>query len=79
MSRERDESGQYVEEVTPERVLKVFEESDAPVLTANEVAEWLDCSRSAAYNKLEMLVDNEQLEKKKVGARAVVYIWMDKV
>jgi len=77
MSRERDESGQYVEEVTPERVLEVFEDAEVPVLTASEVAERLDCSRSAAYNKLEALVADEELDKKKVGARAVVYIKLD--
>jgi response regulator of citrate/malate metabolism len=76
MPRERDESGQYVEEVTLDRVLEVFEDAEVPVLTVNEVAERLDCSRSAAYNKLEALVDEVQLHKKKVGARAVVYIKM---
>jgi predicted transcriptional regulator len=77
MERERNNSGQYTEQVTPESVLAVFEESDLPVLTASEVAEELDCSRSAAYNKLEGLVDQGELHKKKVGARAVVYILMD--
>lgn len=74
MERERDESGQYVEQVTPEDILSVFETAEVPVLTANEVAEKLGCSRPAAYNKLETLVEQEDLRKKKVGARAVVYI-----
>lgn len=77
MERERNNSGQYTEQVTPESVLTVFKESDLPVLTASEVAEELDCSRPAAYNKLEKLVDQGELDKKKVGARAVVYILMD--
>jgi response regulator of citrate/malate metabolism len=78
MERERDDSGQYTEQVTLKSVLAVFEKAIIPVLTAKEVAEELDCSRPAAYNKLEELVDREELHKKKVGARAAVYIRMGK-
>ena len=77
MERERDESGQYVEQVTVDAVLDVFEESKVAVLTASEVADNLDCSRPAAYNKLEELVKQGKLQKKKVGARAVVYIQLN--
>jgi Fe2+ or Zn2+ uptake regulation protein len=78
MERERDTSGQYTEQVTPESVLAVFEEADLPVLTASEVADKLDCARPTAYNKLETLSDRGELHKKKVGGRAVVYIRMGK-
>jgi response regulator of citrate/malate metabolism len=74
MDRERDEGGQYVEQVTLDSVLRVFQGAEIPVLTANEVADELGCSRPAAYQKLEQLVDKDDLIKKKVGARAVVYI-----
>ncbi|MDB9233352.1 response regulator of citrate/malate metabolism [Halorubrum ezzemoulense] len=74
MARERSESGQYVEEVTLDAVVNVFEDADIPVLTATEVADALDCARPTAYNKLEELVEQDELHKKKVGARAVVYI-----
>ena len=78
MQRERDEGGKYVEQVTVESVLSVFENAEIPVLTATEVAEALNCSRPAAYNKLEILVEEEkELHKKKVGARAAVYIRLD--
>lgn len=77
MDRERDESGQYTEQVTLDSVLAVFEDAELPVLTASEVAEELDCSRPAAYNKLEELVDRGEIHKKKVGARAAVYISME--
>jgi predicted transcriptional regulator len=76
MERERDDSGQYTEQVMLDSVMAVFENADLPVLTATEVAEELDCSRPSAYNKLEELVDRGELHKKKVGARAVVYISM---
>ncbi|WP_246986356.1 helix-turn-helix domain-containing protein [Halorientalis marina] len=78
MQRERAADGTYVEEVTLDTVLSVFEQADIPVLTASEVAEKLDCSRPSAYNKLETLTENGELHKKKVGARAVVYIRLSK-
>lgn len=74
---ERDESGEYTEQVPLENVLTVFEEAELSVLTASEVAEELGCSRPTAYNKLEELVDQGEIHKKKVGARAVVYILME--
>lgn len=77
MERERDDSGQYTEQVTLDSVMSTFKNADLPVLTATEVAEELDCSRPSAYNKLEKLVDRGELHKKKVGARAVVYILMN--
>lgn len=78
MERERDESGMYTEQVTLNSVLAVFEDAELPVLTATEVAEELDCSRPSAYNKLEQLVETGEIHKKKVGARAAVYIRMDR-
>lgn len=77
MERERDDSGRYTEQVTLNSVLGVFEVADLPVLTASEVAEELGCSRPAAYNKLEALVEEGDIHKKKVGARAVVYIRLE--
>lgn len=63
--RERDEGGKYVEEVTLDAVLTVFEETGLPVVTASEVADEVACSRLAAYNKLETLVEPGDLHKKK--------------
>lgn len=77
MQRERDEGGKYVEQVTIDSVLSVFEDAEIPVLTATEVAEAVNCSRPSAYNKLESLVEQGRLHKKKVGARAAVYIRLD--
>lgn len=74
MDRERDEQGRYTEQVTLDQVQQVFADAEVPVLTASEVAEELGCSRPSAYNKLEELVEGGVLQKKKVGARAVVYI-----
>ena len=77
MKKERDESGQYTEQVALRDILTVFEKADLPVLTASEIAEKIDCSRASAYNKLETLVEQEEIQKKKVGARAVVYIRLE--
>lgn len=77
MERKRDEGGKYTEQITLDTVSDVFESAELPVLTATEVAEELGCSRPAAYNKLETLVEQGELQKKKVGARAAVYIRLD--
>lgn len=74
MGQERGEGGKYTEQITLDSVLTVFESAEVPVLTATEVAEELGCSRPSAYNKLESLVEQGELRKKKVGARAAVYI-----
>ncbi|WP_049912296.1 DNA-binding protein [Halorubrum kocurii] len=78
MEKGRDDTGRYTEQISLDSVLSVFNRVEVPVLTASEVAEELDCSRPSAYNKLEDLVEQGDLHKKKVGARAVVYISMDK-
>ena len=61
----------------PERLaetLSVFERSDGVTpLTTSEVAEATDCSRRAAYNRLDELVDRDALATKKVGARGRVW------
>ncbi|MFC7080700.1 PAS domain S-box protein [Halorussus caseinilyticus] len=55
--------------------IAVFDGSDAPATpyTTNEVADALDCSRRTAYNRLERLVERDDLETKKVGARGRVW------
>jgi len=77
MGQERGEAGRYTEETTLTDVLSVFSSAEVPVLTASEVAEELGCSRPTAYKKLEQLVKKEDLHKKKVGARAAVYIRLE--
>lgn len=69
--RERSESGQYAEEINLDETLAVF--SDHEPRTAKEVAEELDCVRRTAYNKLSELAERGDINKKKVGGRAVVW------
>ena len=60
---------------TPATVLEAVDTlapPGTPVTTA-EVAEAFDCTPRTIYNKLESLVDNGELETKKVGARGRVW------
>ncbi len=73
--RERNEQGQYTEYIPPEAALEIFEQRDdygRPV-TASDVMEALDCSRRTAHNKLNKLVERDELRTRKVGARGRVW------
>lgn len=69
--RDRTEAGQYAEEVTPDDVLVLF--TDQEPRTAKEVADELVVVRRTAYNKLSDLAERGDLQRKKVGASAVVF------
>ena len=75
VDRSRTDDGQFRGSIPPERALSVFEEQDdrARPLTASDIAEALDCSRRTAHNKLGDLVDRDELETRKVGARSRVW------
>ena len=47
--------------------------ADDPVATAGEVGEALDCTGQAARKKLNQLHEDGKIERKEVGARAVVW------
>jgi len=72
MARERDESGKYVETVGAADVLDVFSQVDGPVITSSDVATALECTTEAARQKLQRLVDEGELARRKTG-RTVVY------
>jgi len=56
-----------------EELTQVFRESDDPVLTAVEVAEHLGISQQAAHARLSRANDRGEIERKKTGARSVVW------
>jgi len=58
---------------TTENVMALFERSPDPVLTTMEVAGEFDITQQAAYEKLSSLKKSGRIEKKKVGARGVVW------
>ena len=69
--RDRTDEGRFTEEVSPDDVLARF--PDHEPRTASEVADDLGIVRRTAYNKLQALVERGDLNRKKVGSRAVVY------
>lgn len=75
MTRKRNDSGQFVEEITLKDVIGVLRESDGPVVTAKEVGETLGCSAEAARQKLLDLRDQNIVTRRQVGSGAVVW-WL---
>lgn len=71
--RKRSTTGEYVETVKPAAVLAALGEHPDPVATAKEVGEALGCTGEAARQKLTQLHDDGRVERKTVGARAVVW------
>ena len=76
MARERDDSGQYVETVSLDAVLDVFEQVAGPIITSGDVAAALDCTTEAARQKLLQLHEDGELGKRKAG-RTLVYWRLD--
>jgi predicted ArsR family transcriptional regulator len=72
--RERSDEGTFVEWVTLDAVLGVFEEVRGPVITSSDVAEQLDCTTEAARQKLRRLHERGDVERRKTG-RTVVW-WL---
>lgn len=54
---------------------RIFRGADDPVLTAPEVADKLGITQQAAYARLSQAAERDELERKKVGSRAVVW-WL---
>lgn len=73
--RDRNDRGQYTETITLEDVLAVMRQSSDPVVTAKAVGERLGCSSEAARQKLTRLTEAGRVERRKVGAGAVVW-WL---
>jgi len=73
--RERNDHGQYVGTISLEDVLEAIRQTDSPVATAKELGELLDCSSEAARQKLITLHEQGRVERRTVGANAVVW-WL---
>lgn len=68
----RDDSGQYVAEVTVEDVLGVFETVEGPTITTTDVVNALGCSREVARRRLSELAGRGMVERRKSGQ---VVLW----
>lgn len=71
--KERAENGEYIETTTTEEVLIAMRDADAPFVTVGDVAEAVDCSRETARRKLTELYANDRIERREIGASAVVW------
>jgi predicted ArsR family transcriptional regulator len=58
---------------TRAELLAAFAETDDPVLTAPEVADRLSITQQAAHKKLQTAHNDGDVQRKKVGASAVVW------
>jgi transcription initiation factor IIE alpha subunit len=65
----RDESGEFGEKVTEQDILKIFDATEDPFLTASEIAEQLPVSRQAVHHRLKQMREKGLIDRKKTGAR----------
>lgn len=68
---DRDDRGRYTESVSEQDILKVFDRADAPFLTAKELARELPFTKQAANYRLNQMRENDHVERKQAGGRAV--------
>ncbi|WP_136688006.1 winged helix-turn-helix domain-containing protein [Halorhabdus amylolytica] len=66
----RGEGGEFSEKVTEQDILKVFDSTDDPFMTAGEVAEELPISRQGVHYRLERMREENLVGKKKTGAKS---------
>lgn len=71
--KERSDTGEYVETTTPEEVLIAMRDVDTPFVTVGDIAEVLDCSPETARRKLTKLHNEGKIERREIGASAVVW------
>jgi hypothetical protein len=73
MSRNRDERGQFTEQVGLSDVLGVFDTVEGPVVTSGDVASATGCSRDSARRKLDRLYDRGRVGRRKTAGRVVYW------
>ena len=73
MSKKRGNGGEYVETTTTKAVLAAMRDASAPFVTVDDVAEATECSPETARRKLTDLHADGRIERRTVGASAVVW------
>jgi len=71
---EREDTGRHTERITLDSVLGVFETVEGPVVTSDEVADALDCSRETARRKLRTLDDQDSIASRKTVGRVALWV-----
>jgi hypothetical protein len=75
MPKERGETGRFVETVTPEDVLDVFEAVDGPpVVTSADIADATGLSRDSARRKLTSLHDQGRVGRRESAGRVLYWL-----
>ena len=74
---DRDRGGKYTPTVSDEDILSAIDRAHAPIVTASELAEELPIGRGALRERLLDLEDRTLVDRKTVGARAVVWWLVD--
>jgi len=73
----RDESGQFSPKVTAQDVLKAFDRTDDPFLTAPELADTLGVTRHTITRRLREMQETGLVDRKEAGSHAVVW-WAER-
>lgn len=74
MPKQRGETGQFVETVTLEDVLEVFDEVEGPpVVTSADVADATGVSRDSARRKLEELEERGEVDSRRTAGRVLYW------
>lgn len=71
--KDRAEGGEYVETTSTQAVLTVMRDTDAPIVTVGDVAKAVDASRETARRKLTDPYERGRIERREIGAGAVVW------
>ena len=78
MSQNRDEQGQFSEQIGLSDVLDLFDLVDGPVVTSGDVASATGGSRDTARRKLDTLYEQGRVGRRKTSGR-VIYWRLDAV
>ncbi|WP_330633609.1 hypothetical protein [Halocatena halophila] len=70
--REKGDDGRFVESVTHEDVLSVFDDVESPFIVSSDIVERFDCTGETARNKLKDL-KLEGLVKSRTPARDTIW------
>lgn len=74
MPKERGESGQYIPSVSVDGVLDTFDRVEGPpVVTSADVADATGVSRDTARRKLEGLVEQSEVDKRRTAGRVLYW------
>jgi CTP-dependent riboflavin kinase len=70
MNREMPQGKQTVSD---DEFIRVMEDSPDPIHSAREVADMVSVTRQCAFDRLQQLREEERVDRKKSGARTVVW------